>query len=474
MAGQRIRDNYILSSIGIVCGLLILICIDSGHNWGGDFSLYIAQAKALVTSSMYHLYELNKFSMDNSIDNIGPYLYPNGFPLLLAPAYFFFGVNYVIMKGYCGLFLILSIPVMYQLFKDHYANRFFVFFIIAFIVFNVSFVTFSNEVLSDLPFFFFSLLALYLMTVKNTVLNQVLLGICMLFSYFIRDVGIFLAPTLFVLQLQQVLSGKAQLKRWPYLAIPYVVFAGGFLLNYQLMPKGGENALAIFFSRLQPGALIDIMIRGGKYYVKVVVSFFLAGFIPGNKLFWVLSPIPVFMAIGVFSNWKDHLHFITFVTLIFLMLLIWPYCDYRFLFPVMPFLIHFMLKGILFVSNRVALKQKHLFAGLSAALMIFVFFNVKEIIRFGKMETDTVYTPEMRDIYGYLEGHVPKDQIIGFNKPRVLRLITDINSIYVDEKTFQQSPAKYLLIEKEKITGATGQYDPMFETPNYILVKKGL
>jgi hypothetical protein len=62
------------------------------HDWGGDFSLYIAEARAIaengtiVEPDYVHLGRLS------------PVTYPPGLPLLLAPVYAMFGLDFQMLK----------------------------------------------------------------------------------------------------------------------------------------------------------------------------------------------------------------------------------------------------------------------------------------------------------------------------------------------------------------------------------------
>jgi len=79
----------------LALGLLI---IQPGHNWGGDFALYIEQAIALSEGSLNELYEQNKFAMEHSQYALGPFLYPIGFPLILSPFIAVFGLDFMLLK----------------------------------------------------------------------------------------------------------------------------------------------------------------------------------------------------------------------------------------------------------------------------------------------------------------------------------------------------------------------------------------
>jgi len=462
------RKSYLRSFIALACGILILLCIDHGHNWGGDFALYISQTQALLSGSVHDLFEANKFAMDHSIRHIGPYLYPMGFPILLIPLYFLFGMNFWAMKVFCGAFLVGSVFLLYEVFNERFPARFFAFFIIVFIALNAIFVTHANAVLSDLPFFFFSLLTFFLMGREHTLLNQLLLGCCLVMSYLIRDVGIVLVPTLFVYQAQLLFHRKEATGNWLFFGIPYLIFVIGFTLNYFFMPRGGENALSVFLANLN----METLVSNGKYYLKLIVSFFIDGIIPSNVLFLLLSPIILFMGLGAITSWKGNLHFLAYIALTFAILLIWPYCIRRFLYPVLPFLLFFMLKGMVFLADRLRFEQGLLIRGLSVFLAIHVVVNLITIFQYARMDTNKILTPEMIGIYERFDETVPPDQIIGFRKPRVLRLMTNINSVKMDETSFDASVADYLLIEKEETTDAIQRYETNLETANFLFVQK--
>ena len=124
------REVLILVLLILTSVFLTRLCIHPGHNWGGDFSQYISQAKALVEGSQDVLLEQNSYAMENSDEIIGPYLYPLGFPLLLSPVYYIFGLDLVAMKVYCAGFLILCLPLIYIFFRPKFKEPGYALFIV--------------------------------------------------------------------------------------------------------------------------------------------------------------------------------------------------------------------------------------------------------------------------------------------------------------------------------------------------------
>jgi hypothetical protein len=74
-----------LSLVIVSSSALALLCIHKGHNWGDDFAQYIEQARAINNHSLDSYLQINRYAMDHSDHVVGPYLSPNGFPLLIAP-----------------------------------------------------------------------------------------------------------------------------------------------------------------------------------------------------------------------------------------------------------------------------------------------------------------------------------------------------------------------------------------------------
>lgn len=466
MKRNREKLILILTIIMTISTVLVIFCIKDGHNWGDDFSLYIAQAKSIINFSISDLYKLNKYAVQNSTCEIqfGPYLYPQGFPILLSPVYYCFGMNFFAMKGFCGIFLILSIPLIYQLFKEYFLNSFYIFFIIVGIAFHKEFITFSDNILSDIPFFFFSILTLLLMKKSNTILNQIILGVSICFSYFIRDIGIVLIPTLLTYQIQLFLTEKRNIKNKIFYIIPYLIFASFFVSIFVFLPKGGENHYTMVLSNFSFALLKESIL----YY-----SYLVSGYFFTTPVFFL--PILIIVFIGMLSTWKQDLYFIAYTAFICIVLIVWPaYQGTRFIFPIIPFILFFLLKGAIYIFDKFTFNVRYL------VILLFIFLgrtsliSIKQIIYFCKTDTNQSYTPEMVEIYNYITKNVREKEIIGFFKPRALRLFTDRNAIYTDQYHYAKSNATYLLIEKDEYTSMITKFNKVYETPNYVLITKDL
>jgi hypothetical protein len=100
---------YYIILLAIILSVFLINAISfrEGHNWGGDFPQYIAQAKSLNDGTIDKLLENSTFRYEKSDSALlSPKLYPWGFPILLAPIYHFFGFNIFAMKFFVNLFFL--------------------------------------------------------------------------------------------------------------------------------------------------------------------------------------------------------------------------------------------------------------------------------------------------------------------------------------------------------------------------------
>lgn len=457
MKRSTIETTFIAAILALT-SVLIYLCIQPGHNWGGDFALYISQSKAILNGSLFELYEQNKFSMQHSIKEIGPYLYPNGFPLLLSPVLFFFGLNFIALKFFCALFFLCSIPLIVKLFKNYFSTPIYALIITSIIAFHFEFISFTDNVLSDLPFLFFSLLSFILMQRKGSVLNSIFIGLSIFYSFFIRDIGIFMIPALVAFQF---INQRIERPDKTILILPYIVFLTLFLPVYFFLPKGGSNHLNMLLAE-HPGQITINLLR----------LFELAGmfFHVGSTFMIILIILILF---GIYTGGKRTLHFAVYCFLIIVLFCLWPaFLEMRFIFPALPFLTFFLLKGIVFIYDCFKLKQIYLTILLMCFTLGMTIANLNLINEFRKVSSNQCYTEETKTIYDFIKNNTQKEDLIGYSKPAVIRLFTGRNSVFIDLDHFEGSPAKYLLQNNNTKRELQEEYEKVLVTQNYTLLKK--
>ncbi len=455
-------EKNILFLTSMLVFILGLLCIDEGHNWADDFAMYVSQCQALQEGSMQELFERNRYAMDNSYAHTGPYLYPNGFPLLLLPVYSFFGVETQCiasllwaMKVYCWLFFVAALPFIYLIFKQLGCSSRHSSAIVLLVGFNYHFIRFSDNVLSDLPFFFFSLWSFYCIQKHRTssLLKAIGLGGLLFFTYSIRDVGILLLPCLCLFQWQLFRSNKAF--SIPTALIPYLVFIMLWLLLHFWTANAGEKHLEMLASSSFE------TIGNNMYYYWLLMGNYFVIFrgMPSLLQYFFAAVFSFIIIIGMAKNRWAHSYLLAYVGLTFGLYFLWvSFQGMRFIFPLMPFLLFYLLEGL-----QVIFKQKKQFRFVLLGLI------VSSILQSGlttyyywQKDSNEAYSSDLQAIYNYIKRELPPNAIIVFEKPRALRLFSHRNSVQKEIEA-----AQYALIRTNKKLDKA-----LFETNTYTLIER--
>jgi hypothetical protein len=467
---QLKKLNKTIFPAAIVCFCLGIFSLHQGQDWGDDFAVYISESKAIIDGSLPQLYQANKFITDHSETVFGPYLYPVGFPLLLVPVYKLFGLNFIAMKVYLLLFLPASVIIFYFILKKIFPqNPFLVSAATWVMAINYNYLSFVNNITSDIPFMFFFLLTVYQMirSFSNAILKGVVVGCLCFFSFLIRDAGIVLLFSLFILQIcRRYITGKPRGPKILVMILPYVVFASLFLITTLALPHGNKNLFPLL-ERITPQTAFWNLI----YYFYMAGSFFMtySSFIPW-WLFCVAAAITIaFITAGFLYHLKNDRNnrFINFFIVGILMIyVLWPFRGgFRFLFPVFPFLIFFLFRGIEIFFSRLKMDKKIIIA----ILLLNTFWGIKQAVYNFRHNNNSSYTEEMKSIYDYIKQHTGNDKVIAFFKPRALYFFTGRLSVYIKNPVANLNPAvQYALVRKQQFN-ASG-HPVILETKNFLLL----
>lgn len=447
------RKLYIILFIIIaLTGTIYLISFRPGHNWGGDFSEYIAQAKSISEGYDFPA----KF-----VGTYGSFRYPWGFPLLLSPIYSLFGLNIFAMKVYVSLFFLLSLPVIFLLFKRKLTSIQ-ALLVVTIFALNPYFFSFKDNVLSDIPFFFFSLLSIFLIQEiiinkkiwVNSFVSYLLIGFVIFCSYLIRSQGILLIPTLLGCQyisnrnlfkrnlIRYIRSNKAEL-------IPYIVFIIlGVVIN-NTFPRGGSG----YYEQLLQNLTITSVIRNIYYYTVLISDFFGTASI-SKVLFGITIP---FVTVGIIKNAKEDYLYLIYVFFTLLLIILWPYhSGLRFIFSTLPFYMYFFFVGLSKTPTSLFIPDK--FNPLNwnlvniAGIMLILYSCLYTGFIYYRDHSSVIqgpYTAESIEMFNYISTNTSVKDMIIFGKPRVMKLFTDRKSLWLNKfNKFDQitnSKANYLV-----------------------------
>ena len=460
---NRNKMRYVYALLcAILCLIPAVLMIYPGHVWGGDFSQYIAQARALATGSVESWYEKNMFIISHSGKGLGSTVYPWGLPFILAPLYALFGEWIFVFKLVEILFLAGSVFALYLFFEKKTNKR--TAFILALLVgLNPVYIRSTDSVLSDIPCMFFSILAViyvekHLKESVSPLKSAVLSGFFIFCAVQMRSMALSLLVALICYETVSFLwgafgagilskmkaftgrelgSGLYYAKKWPYHLIPYAVFLAGTCLVDVMLPKAGESYKDYFHL-----SLAGIKTMWSRYYAEFYQ--FLGRFF---GIFLILA------VLGMVCFIVSEFYLATYVLGTFCMLLIYEYYQgARFLFSLVPFLFLFSYYGVEAVSRRTKSKLFHYSAMVGAVIVLaFYISDVGRDISFRQKIDRPVdaYSKDAEAVYDFIAGSIDKESVVYFFKPRVLYLKTDVYSYILPNGTEPSAAldgADYLLL----------------------------
>ena len=205
-AGLWMNERMLFLLVLALIASFYLTTIRSGAEWTEDSALYAQHAKNISTGEPYGKI---LFKYDSKRWNVGPKAYPPVFPLIIAAAYQWRGLDFTFVKGeIIGFFLLTLVVVFYGFSKDPTLKHPIA--LVAIIGFNPIFWDFKDAILSDIPFLFFAYLALFLIEWSwpqegqqhhSPIFCGAVIGLAMYLAYATRAVGLALVPTIFVFSL---------------------------------------------------------------------------------------------------------------------------------------------------------------------------------------------------------------------------------------------------------------------------------
>ncbi|OQY32655.1 MAG: hypothetical protein B6I38_04365 [Anaerolineaceae bacterium 4572_5.1] len=446
-----------------IAGLIALLFISAllgssmltrGHNWAySDFSAYIMQAESILNGSVDDFIAHNKITVEASDRPVGPIAYPWGYPLLLTPIVYLAGVSVAGMKLLNVIFYLLFLLCLFFLFRNRLSTPD-NFIITSLFAFSPVLLSFQDNILSDISFLLASTAAIFLIDRLNRLdgaeqpcyLERILVGMAILAAFLIRTNGLLLLPTLFACQifflLKQRDKSTAIKKNLLPLATPYFVFLGLWIIISLLLP-GGQSSHLSHYEDFRIGQLTSNL----SYYNNLGSAFFQG--IPYAQVIYNICL--VFFFLGMILKWRDDLLFILYTLLTILLYLSWPDLQgIRFLFPIFPFFIYFSLQGMkafLGVLQKISKKDDSASeATQSTKVGAFIYYSfwvyllVFSLLLSGQGALENLSND--RDIHGpfdevsiamfeYVKSNIPEDSTVIFFKPRVMRLMTERDSILI-------------------------------------------
>ncbi len=414
-----------------------------GHDWGGDFSAYIKQAVSLLEGTESETIEQNSFPIKNSYTTLGPINYPWGFPILISPVIYFFGINLMALKSINILIYLLFLVCIYLLFSEKLSipNRLVM---LAFFAFSPVILQSHDHILSDIPFLFFSTLSIFMIdkfiiSEKKFVsytFDNLLLGFCIFAAYSTRTNGALLLLVLLItLIVKSFLSFKTNpisTKRIYFNVLPYLTFIT--LMGITTLYLPGSNAS--YLSQLDGLNIIRAFRFLYRYTMMLPTMLHTYDYESPVNIFLFIILLP-FALIGILTRWRLDYHFILYSGFTLVLYSFPPYvAGLRYIFPILPFYIYFILVGWSWFSSilKGRYSPSYHFIGNTLALIIVLLVFASSLslavqnLR-NKRHIEGPYDQPSTEMFRFISNNTGDDSTIVFFKPRVLRLLTDRRSL---------------------------------------------
>lgn len=455
---KRLNNNktIILICLVVLSVLFHGITLKSDHSWGDDFSAYLSQAEAIVQNNINQLVDVSNFRVQSSETQVGPSLYPWGYPLILSFFVYFFGINIVLLKIINLIFFIGSLIICYYLFNK-FLSKNTTLVILLLLSLSPYFFSFNQEILSDVPSMFFLLLSLLLIQhyteqAKPKTLILFGLGATMFISVFIRTSAFVIIPTLLLIQLINYKKSFVGERKIIRTLIPYLTFLAFYLASGIVFPASSysEN-----HTLLAPN--LNLLTINVQYYSKLLIEFFGHPDSVFSQLLYFGS-IPFFV-FGVIANYRKNYSYLIYGILSIILFVVYPYQQgLRFIISLIPLYLFFVIIGIQalkFESNSPIINNYLK----PMALILIVAFFLRSDVNSIKAPTDGPYTANAVQLFESIKQNTQEDATISFFKPRAMFLYTKRDSVRIDSMTaLKKSDVDYFVFTKQMNDQELGRF----------------
>jgi len=424
-----------LVTILSISALLGSSMLTYGHVWWDDFAAYIMQAQSILSGDMPGFVAHNTITIKSSSSQLGPITYPWGYPLLLAPVYWFLGLSPMGFKSVGVIFHLAFLTVFYILMRRRFTKTESLFALSLF-AFNPTLLDFLDYILTDIPFLFVSTLAILLIDKYATkpdhkLVSPFLIGAAIFVGFFLRTPGIILLGTFLAFQVWRVLRDRSLFKRVALDSLVAVIAFSLFWSLTSLIFPGGQDS---YFSHFEEyGFGVKSVLRNAQGYFLVMNSFF-EGLPLHEVVFWIFTG---FFIIGVLSHLKTDMLFVLVILPVYLANVVWPeWQGIRFMFPALPFFVYFALQGMKTFASRVG-DKKEILVYTVLTLLVIGFFSVSSLGGLENLRNERringPFDAYSMELYDYIEDKTPSESVMVFFRPRVMRLMTGRDSISITD-----------------------------------------
>lgn len=457
---------------------LFWIGISNSHDWGDDYAQYLLQSKNLIE---------NRPQTNSDLvfaEGQLPYAiiaYPVGFPALLAPVYSTFKLFIPPYLYLQTLILILSAVLLFDYLKRSFDIKLSLL-IAIFYAYNIISQILKMEILSEFPFTLILLLIVLSLGSKDKrafLFAGILSGFLMSF----RVSGLVILPAVFgwILFMQKEIPIQKRLLNFGvFSSLAIAVF---IILNCILFDIDIRNFVQFYSGQFEANRM-RVPSNFVGFFEKIA-----AAFIPTFTSVIITILILILTITGFYKKFKEKEVAEWFFICYLLLIVLYPYSSsgLRFIYPVLPFILIYFVKGFQTFYHLLSSKDR-------SFSILTIIFSVSIILSYKVLNSlppaDGPYANDARAMLNFIRNETPADAIVLFSRARAINLYSERRStfliqhkneqenlanlralscdyvLYPDERSgaFNQSLQDFLMINKS-------EFDTIYKENRYLLLK---
>lgn len=417
---MRVHERVTVAAILLAVAAFYVATLRQGHIWADDFAMYIHHAENLAEGRGY---DDTGYIFNPDVPQLGPPAYPPVLPVILAPIYRLFGLNFQAMKVALVLFSMLGLCMIYLLARAYLTHPWACALILMLGLNPVAW-DMKDQIISDHAFPVFVYLAILLIgrayrRERNPRLwLACVVGLVMYLACGTRNLGLVLVPALIVYDLlHQVRNGRKWLPS-RFAITASAVTAGFEAAQSAWLDTAGGNSGLFVFSPIW-------WIKNTVAYIRAVREFWVNGFSSPLSYAIYLLAAALFLW-GIRRTARKHFGMLEIFTLLYLALIVCYIAPgvYRYLAPVVPVYLIYVLTGLREIAARLAPRRKA--AALCAAVLAVTvtYGGAYAHENWGPIR-EGVGDAQFLTMAGYIRDHTEADAVFVARRPRLLSLETD-------------------------------------------------
>jgi len=417
-----------------VIGAVYAATLRPGQDWGGDFSQYVNHARNLALG---HAYGETRYEV--TLPEAATYMpasYPPVFPLLLAPVYRQFGLNFVAMKVVVQTLFVLAAVAYYALSRSRGLEVTEAAIGAAAFALSGIVLSLKDLVLADSTYLFFAGLTLSTLVFierqgwdkTRPIPAAAAVAILLVLSYASRGIGLALIVA-FALH-EAVMTRRVRL----FGALVLALVAAGVIALSATLYDGRVY-------RTQFAVMPSVYLENALFYLGSPASLWSGSPAALRRFLFVLSSVPAVVGWARAVACRPTIVEFYVVTMAAIVVLYSTDHNQRYVLPLVPLYLLYFFEGLSWLRRRLMLGS-WVTAGAYALLILGTGFNVRGMEK-GPYRQG-VEQPTFLEASDFIRRNVDRDALVVSWNPRVLALYTDRRSVWYPETADDMGFERYL------------------------------